>query len=82
MLSKTHPDTLNNMGKLASIYKNQGRWAEAEDLEVQVTETTKRVLGQEHPDMLRSMANFATTYRNQGRWAEAEELEVGVLETK
>ena len=33
---------------LASTYRNQGRWKEAESLEVQVMETRKRVLGEEH----------------------------------
>ena len=66
---------------LASTYWNQGRWKEAEELEVQVMETRKRILGQEHPSILTSMANLASTYRNQGRWKEAEELEVQVMET-
>ena len=34
---------------LASIFQNQGRWKDAEELGVQVMETRKRVLGQEHP---------------------------------
>jgi tetratricopeptide (TPR) repeat protein len=76
-----HPDTLISMANLASTYRNQGRWKEAEELEVQVMETRERVLGEEHPDTLTSMANLAVTYRNQGRWDEAEKLEVQVLET-
>ena len=51
------------------------------ELEMQVVETGKRVLGEEHPDTLISMGNLASTYRNQGRWDEAEELEVQVMET-
>lgn len=61
---------------------NQGRWAEAEQLEVQVMETRKMVLGPEHPDMLTSIANLASTFSNQGCWAEAEQLEVQVMETR
>ena len=57
-------------------------WKEAEELDVQVMETSLRVLGAEHPDTLTSMANLASTYRNQGRWKEAEELEVQVMETR
>jgi tetratricopeptide (TPR) repeat protein len=72
---------LSSMANLASTYRNQGRWKKAEELEVHVIETTKRILGQEHPDTLTSMANLASTYRNQGRWKEAEELEVHVIET-
>ena len=33
------------MANLASTYWNQGRWEEAEELEVQVMETSKRMLG-------------------------------------
>ena len=58
-----HPNTPRSMGNLASTYQNQGRWNEAEGLEVQVQviETRKRVLGEEHPDTLTSMANLAST---------------------
>ncbi len=69
------------MANLASTYRNQGRWTQAKELEVQVMETRKRVLGAEHPDTLTSKVNLASTYRNQGRWTQAEELEVqGVVD--
>ena len=71
-----------SMGNFASTYLNQGRWAEAEQLQVQVLETRKRVLGEEHPDLLASMGNLASTYWNQGRLKEAEQLEVQVSETR
>ncbi|KAH8744696.1 hypothetical protein F5882DRAFT_313069, partial [Hyaloscypha sp. PMI_1271] len=58
MLGQEHPSTLTSMGNLASTYRNQGRWKEAEDLEVQVMETSLRVLGAEHPDTLTSMNNL------------------------
>jgi Tetratricopeptide repeat len=44
LLGQEHPDTLSSMNNLASTYQNQGRWKEAEELGVQVMETTKRVL--------------------------------------
>ncbi|KAF1816974.1 hypothetical protein P152DRAFT_386954 [Eremomyces bilateralis CBS 781.70] len=62
------------MGNLAGTYRNQGRWKEAEELKVQVMETTKRVLGTEHPSTLTSMGNLAETYKAQGRDAEAISL--------
>jgi len=43
-----------------------GYWKGAEQMEVPVMETSKRVLGEEHPDMLRGMGNLASTYWNQG----------------
>jgi hypothetical protein len=56
-----HPDTLTSMGNLASIYRKQDRWEEAEKLQVQVMETSKTKLGADHPDMLTRMANLAFT---------------------
>jgi tetratricopeptide (TPR) repeat protein len=82
LLDTDDPETLRSLGLLASVLRSQGRWTEAEQLEVQVMETRKRVLGQEHPDTLISMANLALTYWNQGRWTEAEKLGVEVIETR
>ena len=73
-MAYNHPSqTLNGkqrgfraMASLMSAYRIQGRWKEAEELEAQVMETFKRVLGAEHPDTLTSMANLAWTYGNQG----------------
>ena len=59
---------------LASTFWNQGRWKEAEELDVQVMETRKRVLGEEHPDTLTSMNNLAFTWKAQGRGAGAFKL--------
>jgi hypothetical protein len=33
-LGVDHPNTLKSIGNLASTYRNQGRWQEAEQLEV------------------------------------------------
>ena len=67
---------------LALVYKEHGKWKEAEALQVVVMEKTKHGLGEEHPDTLTSMANLAGTYRKQGRWKEAEALEVVVVEKR
>ena len=79
VLSKEIPLVL---GTFAEIYYYEGRWKEAEELFVQVIETSSRVLGNEHPSTLTSMANLASTYWNQGRWKEAEELEIQVIEIR
>ncbi|OBT39371.1 hypothetical protein VE00_10239 [Pseudogymnoascus sp. WSF 3629] len=81
-LNTDHPSTLTSMANLASTYRNQGRWDAAEELDVQVMETSKKKLGADHPDTLTSMANLASTYSNQGRWDAAEELFVQVMETR
>lgn len=44
VLGQEHPDTLTSMANLASTYRKQGPWKEAEELNVQVMETRKRVL--------------------------------------
>src|SRR6266699_27742 len=75
MLGEEHPHTLTSMANLASTYRNQGRWKEAEELEVRVMETRKRVLGEEHPDTLTSRHNLAWPRRNKGRWDEAAKLQ-------
>ena len=82
VLGEKYLDTLASMAKLASTYRSQGQWKEAEQLDVQVLETRKRDLGEEHPDTLTSMANLASMYRNQGRWKEAEQLDVQTSETR
>ena len=81
-LGQHHTDTLASTAMVALSRKDQGRWGEAEELEVQVMETTKRLLGEEHPDTLTSIANLASTYWNQGRWGEAEELDVQIMEMR
>ncbi|CZS81099.1 unnamed protein product [Fusarium graminearum] len=82
VLGEEHPDTLISIAYLASTFSDQGRWKEAEELEVGVMEMRKRVLGEEHPNTLISIANLALIFLDQGRWKEAEELNVGVIEIR
>ncbi|CAD6593296.1 MAG: hypothetical protein ASARMPREDX12_007021 [Alectoria sarmentosa] len=74
--------TLYCLQLLASTYQDQGRWTEAEELNLQVLETSKKLLGAEHSNTLIIMNNLAMTYWNQGRLTEAEELNVQVLKIK
>ncbi|KAF1934518.1 hypothetical protein EJ02DRAFT_205295 [Clathrospora elynae] len=59
------------MANLASTYWYQGRWDDAEKLEVQVMETRKTKLGANHPDTLTSMSILAFTWKAQGRNVDA-----------
>ncbi|KAJ5460953.1 uncharacterized protein N7458_002505 [Penicillium daleae] len=43
-LGVDHPDTLTSMANLASTYWNQGRWEEAEQLEVDSQDEARRGL--------------------------------------
>ncbi len=81
-LGADHPDTLTSMANLALTYWSQGRWAEAEKLEVEVMETRKTKLGADHPDTLMSMANLAARYSYQGLQDEGKKLKVQVMETR
>jgi tetratricopeptide (TPR) repeat protein len=74
-------ERLHLTSKCAGTLYSDGRWNEAEELQVQEMQTRKRVLGDEHPSTLTSMNNLALTYRDQGRWKEAEELQVQVMQT-
>ncbi|KAF2633333.1 kinesin light chain, partial [Macroventuria anomochaeta] len=74
-------ERLDLASKCAGTLYSDGRYQEAEELDVEVMQTRRRVLGEEHPETLTSMANLASTYRNQGRWKEAEELGVQVMQT-
>jgi hypothetical protein len=62
------------MNNLAGTYETQGRYKEAETLNLQVLEIRKRVLGAEHPDALVSMHNLAVVFGEQGRYSEASKL--------
>ncbi|KAK7002445.1 hypothetical protein R3P38DRAFT_3042967 [Favolaschia claudopus] len=62
------------MSNLASTYSDQGRWSDAEGLQVTVLEARKRLLGEDHPATLLSMSNLASVFEHQGRQSEAEAL--------
>ncbi|KAF8338409.1 hypothetical protein F5887DRAFT_1077911 [Amanita rubescens] len=59
-LGLQHPDTLASVGNLACTYWNQGKWDEAEKLEVEIMAARREKLGSQHPDTLTSMANLAS----------------------
>ena len=54
----------------------------AENLEVQVMDKRKKVLGAEHPHTLYSMTNIARTYKDQGRWNDAKKIWLEVVNIK
>ena len=62
VLREEYLDTLNSIGNLVLMYRNQGRWKEAEELKVQVIEIRKRVLREEYLNTLNSINNLALTF--------------------
>jgi len=59
----------------------QERWKHVEDLNVQMVEKSRGLLGSEHPDTLVSINDLALTFFYQERWKEAEELLLPAMET-
>jgi tetratricopeptide (TPR) repeat protein len=70
------------MGGLAVLYKDQGRYDEAEPLFLETLETQKRVLGDDHSSTLTSMGGLADVYTGQGRYDKSESLHLETLETQ
>jgi len=58
------------------VLRSQGRWKEAEEVEVKVMETREKVLGQEYHSTPTSMANLAYTWKSQRRDGSDRAIEV------
>ncbi len=71
--------SLNN---LANLYREMGRYAEAEPLFRRSLEINEKQLGADHPNVAQSLNNLAALYREMGRYAEAEPLYRRSLEIK
>src|SRR5262249_41129733 len=63
--------TLND---LAELYKEEGRYADAEPLYKRALATWTKALGSEPPDAVQSLNNLADLYSAEGRHADAEPL--------
>jgi hypothetical protein len=72
-LGPEHPDTLVSMNNLGFSYWKQGRWKEAEKLQLHVVESRKRVLGPDNPLTLSTMASLGFAYWDEGQYKEAED---------
>ena len=72
-LGKNHPDIAIIIDSLAGVYQAQGRYAEAEQLQLQSLQITEQ-LGTDHFHFAACLSNLADIYRIQGRYAEAESL--------
>ncbi len=56
---------------IASLYYDQGKYAEAEPLNQRALAIWEKALGPEHPDVARSLNNLAMVYTDQGKYEEA-----------
>jgi hypothetical protein len=57
---------LTNLASLTSMFWNQRRWKEPEELSVQVMGMRKRAFGAEHPNTLIITNNIAFTWKKAG----------------
>ncbi|KAK3690270.1 Tetratricopeptide repeat-domain-containing protein [Podospora appendiculata] len=74
VLGLEHPDTLTSMNNLAFVWKDQGKFEEAEQMNRRALGGREKVLGLEHPDTLTSVSNLASVLQDQGKYEEAEQM--------
>ena len=58
-MGQNHPNTLSSMNNLANLYRNQGKYAEAEPLYVDCLRLFRQLLGENHPNTLAVKTNLA-----------------------
>jgi tetratricopeptide (TPR) repeat protein len=63
-----------SLNQLASLYRVQGKYKEAEPLITRSLSIYKNQLGENHPHVATSLNNLALLYHNQGKYKEAELL--------
>lgn len=69
-----HPDVGVVLSTLANLYRELGRYAEAEPLYWRALAIDERALGPDHPNVGTRLNNLANLYQDQGRYGEAEPL--------
>jgi tetratricopeptide (TPR) repeat protein len=70
---------LNN---LAIVYKEQGKYADAEGLFKRALAIQEKTRGKDHPDVAATLNNLAVVYLEQGKYADAEGLHKRALAIK
>ncbi len=74
-LGEEHPRAATSLNNLASLYRVQGRYAEAEPLYQRSLAIREKALAAEHPHVADSLENYAALLRKTGRDIEAVKLE-------
>ena len=67
--------TLNSLGLLASVLRNQGKYEAAEEMNRRALEGKEKVLGVKHPSTLTSVSNLASVLKYLGKYEAAEEID-------
>lgn len=79
MLGPDSLEVLTTFNDLAIVYREEGKLAQAAELNERVYASRKRQLGEEHPHTLISMNNLAGVYKAQRRLPEAEAMQEAAL---
>ena len=58
LLGNEHPSVASSLNNLAVLYKNQGRYGEAEPLYAEAAEIFEQQLGEKHPNTQTVLGNF------------------------
>ncbi len=69
------PRLATSLNNLAELYREQGKYAEAEPLHQRALAIREKALGPEHPDVATSLETYANFLRKMERDAEAEQME-------
>jgi tetratricopeptide (TPR) repeat protein len=66
------PEVAESLNNLAEVYRNQGRYGDAEPLYQRSLAILEQAVGRDHPDVGRVLDNLALAYHQQERYAEIE----------
>ncbi|KAG8775720.1 hypothetical protein FRC12_001316 [Ceratobasidium sp. 428] len=64
----------SSASQFSLVYREAGRWTDAQNLEETVLNHRRERLGEVHPETLNSMHNLGAIYRERGRWEQAEQM--------
>src|SRR5262249_22960551 len=74
VLGEEHPDTLTSVNNVASIYRDEGKYRDAELLYFGLSKSMSRALGETHPNTLTTLSNLADIYELEKQHVQAEAL--------
>jgi tetratricopeptide (TPR) repeat protein/cellulose biosynthesis protein BcsQ len=70
------------LNTLGALYRDEGRWRQAQRNFEESLALRQRSLGEDHPDTLLSKANLADALRQQGRLDEAQFLDESIVDAR
>jgi hypothetical protein len=73
-LGPDHPGMASSVNKLAMLYYDRARYAEAEQLFRRAVAIIERAFGRDHPELAYPLNNIAGIYMHRGRYTDAESL--------